>query len=630
LGGGTQAAAGERAGPVRPRTAAAPAGVRSGAKADLKTLRTLAPYLWPRESLEIRGRVVLALLLLGAAKVANVWVPLVYKHAIDALSGTTAAAIVLPLGFLFAYGLLRVLAVAFGELRDAVFAKVGQRAIRAVALTTFRHLHGLALRFHLDRQTGGLSRAIERGTKGIEFLLTFMLFNILPTLVEIALVCGILWWLYDLRYSATTFVTILGYIWFTLAITEWRLKYRREMNETDSEANTKAVDSLLNYETVKYFGNEEHEARRFDSSLQRYERAAVRSKTSLSLLNIGQGAIIAAGLTAVMIMAGRGVAAGTMTMGDFVLVNAYLVQLYLPLNFLGFVYREIKQSLIDTESMFRLMSVEAEVEDAPGARPLAVERAEVAFDNVEFGYDSRRPILRGVSFTVPPGRKVAIVGPSGAGKSTISRLLFRFYDVDSGRVTIDGQDIRDVTQASLRAAIGIVPQDTVLFNDSIYYNIAYGRPDATREEVEEAAKLAQIHAFVTALPDGYKTMVGERGLKLSGGEKQRVAIARTILKRPRILLFDEATSALDSHTEREIQASLKAVSANRTTLVIAHRLSTVVDADEILVLEEGRIVERGTHAALLARRGVYAAMWAKQQEATALQEALARAAAEPA
>jgi ATP-binding cassette subfamily B protein len=615
---------------VRRRAAPAPSGLRSAAKADWRTLRTLAPYLWPPGSLEIRGRVVLALLLLGAAKVANVWVPLVYKHAIDALSGKTAAAIVLPLGMLFAYGLLRVLAVAFGELRDAVFAKVGQRAIRAVALTTFQHLHALALRFHLDRQTGGLSRAIERGTKGIEFLLTFMLFNILPTLVEILLVCGILWWLYDFVYSAATFATIVGYIWFTLAITEWRLKYRREMNETDSEANTKAIDSLLNYETVKYFGNEGHEARRFDSSLQRYERAAVRSKTSLSLLNIGQGAIIAAGLTAVMIMAGRGVAAGKMTMGDFVLVNAYLVQLYLPLNFLGFVYREIKQSLIDTESMFDLMAVEAEVKDAPGARPVVVDRAEVAFDNVEFGYDSRRPILQGVSFKVPPGRKVAIVGPSGAGKSTISRLLFRFYDVDSGRIAIDGQDIRDVTQASLRAAIGIVPQDTVLFNDSIYYNIAYGRPDATREEVEEAARLAQIHGFVTALPDGYKTVVGERGLKLSGGEKQRVAIARTILKRPRILLFDEATSALDSHTEREIQASLKAVSANRTTLVIAHRLSTVVDADEILVLEEGRIVERGTHAALLARRGVYAAMWAKQQEASALQEALARAEAEPA
>ena len=611
------------------RRAAPASSLKAAAKADWRTLRSLGPYLWPRESLEIRGRVVLALALLGAAKVANVCVPLIYKQAIDALSGKTAAAIVLPLGLLFAYGLLRVLAVAFGELRDAVFAKVGQRAIRAVALTTFRHLHALALRFHLDRQTGGLSRAIERGTKGIEFLLTFMLFNILPTLVEILLVCGILWWLYDFVYSATTFATIVGYIWFTLAITEWRLKYRREMNETDSEANTKAIDSLLNYETVKYFGNEGHEARRFDSSLQRYERAAVRSKTSLSLLNIGQGAIIAAGLTAVMIMAGRGVAAGKMTMGDFVLVNAYLVQLYMPLNFLGFVYREIKQSLIDAESMFELMAVEAEVKDTPGARPLVVDRAEVAFDNVEFGYDSRRPILQGVSFTVPPGRKVAIVGPSGAGKSTISRLLFRFYDVDSGRIAIDGQDIRDVTQASLRAAIGIVPQDTVLFNDSIYYNIAYGRPDATREEVEEAARLAQIHTFVTALPDGYKTVVGERGLKLSGGEKQRVAIARTILKRPRILLFDEATSALDSHTEREIQASLKAVSANRTTLVIAHRLSTVVDADEILVLEEGRIVERGTHAALLARRGVYAAMWAKQQEASALQEALARAEAEP-
>ncbi|MGB8274257.1 MAG: ABC transporter ATP-binding protein/permease [Alphaproteobacteria bacterium] len=589
----------------------------------------MAPYLWPKGETELRVRVVVAVSCLVAAKVVNVYVPMLYKLAVDALSGKAQAALVLPLGILFAYGLMRVLALAFSELRDGIFAKVGQRAIRTIALETFRHLHRLALRFHLDRQTGGLSRAIERGNKGIEFLLSFMLFNILPTLVEIVLVCGILWWLYDFRFSATTFVTIAAYIWFTLAITEWRLKYRREMNQTDSEANTKAIDSLLNYETVKYFGNEDHEARRFDSSLQRYERAAVRSKTSLSLLNVGQGAIIAAGLSAVMVLAAQGVIAGRMTMGDFVLVNAYLVQLYLPLNFLGFVYREIKQSLIDTEAMFKLLSVETEIKDSPGARPLVLKRAEVKFEDVEFGYDPRRMILRGVSFWVPPGRKVAIVGPSGAGKSTISRLLFRFYDVDSGRIVIDGQDIRDVTQASLRASIGIVPQDTVLFNDTIYYNIAYGRPDATEAEVEEAAKLAQIHDFIIGLPDGYRAMVGERGLKLSGGEKQRVAIARTILKKPGILLFDEATSALDSHTEKEIQAALKTVSANRTTLVIAHRLSTVVDADEILVLEKGQIVERGTHGALLAKGGVYAAMWAKQQEASALQEALERAEAEP-
>jgi ATP-binding cassette subfamily B protein len=556
-------------------------------------------------------RVVIAVALLISAKLANVYVPLLYKQAVDALSGEAAAVIVVPLGILFAYG--------------AVFAKVAQRAIRTVALETFRHLHRLALRFHLDRQTGGLSRAIERGTKGVEFLLTFMLFNVLPTLVEILLVCGILWYLYGFAFSAATFVTIAGYISFTLAVTEWRLKFRREMNKMDGEASTKAIDSLLNYETVKYFGNEEHEARRFDTSLRRYERAAVRSKSSLSLLNIGQGAIIASGLTAVMIMAGSGVASGEMTLGDFVLVNAYLVQLYLPLNFLGFVYREIRQSLADMEAMFDLLSVEAEVRDAPGAQPLEAGDGEIGFEGVSFGYDPRRPILRDVSFTVPAGRTVAIVGPSGAGKSTISRLLFRFYDVAAGRITIDGRDIRSVTQASLRAAIGVVPQDTVLFNDTIYYNIAYGRPDASPAEIEQAARLARIHDFVMSLPDGYQSVVGERGLKLSGGEKQRVAIARTILKRPRILLFDEATSALDSHTEREIQTSLREVSADRTTLVIAHRLSTVVDADKIIVLEKGRIVERGHHAALLAKGGTYAAMWKKQQEASALQEALARA-----
>jgi ATP-binding cassette subfamily B protein len=597
----------------------------AGPKNQLGTIGALLPHLWPSGKFEIRVRVVIAVALLISAKLANVYVPLLYKQAVDALSGEAAAVIVVPLGILFAYGLVRVLALAFGELRDAVFAKVAQRAIRTVALETFRHLHRLALRFHLDRQTGGLSRAIERGTKGVEFLLTFMLFNVLPTLVEILLVCGILWYLYGFAFSAATFVTIAGYISFTLAVTEWRLKFRREMNKMDGEASTKAIDSLLNYETVKYFGNEEHEARRFDTSLRRYERAAVRSKSTLSLLNIGQGAIIASGLTAVMIMAGSGVASGELTLGDFVLVNAYLVQLYLPLNFLGFVYREIRQSLADMEAMFDLLSVEAEVGDAPGAQPLEAGDGEIGFEGVSFGYDPRRPILRDVSFTVPAGRTVAIVGPSGAGKSTISRLLFRFYDVAAGRITIDGRDIRSVTQASLRAAIGVVPQDTVLFNDTIYYNIAYGRPDASPAEIEQAARLARIHDFVMSLPDGYQSVVGERGLKLSGGEKQRVAIARTILKRPRILLFDEATSALDSHTEREIQTSLREVSADHTTLVIAHRLSTVVDADKIIVLENGRIVERGHHAALLAKGGTYAAMWKKQQEASALQEALARA-----
>ncbi|MGB1548445.1 MAG: ABCB family ABC transporter ATP-binding protein/permease [Alphaproteobacteria bacterium] len=577
-------------------------------------VRALVPYLWPKDSLEMRGRVVLALAFLAAAKGANVTVPLLYKAAVDVLSGEMNTVIVLPLGLLFAYGLLRVLALAFGELRDAVFAKVAQRAVRAVALQTFRHLHGLSLRFHLERQTGGLNRAIERGTKGIEFLLSFVLFSVLPTLFEILLVCGILWVLFDIRFAAITFVTIAGYATFTLLITEWRTKYRRLMNETDSQANTKAVDSLLNYETVKYFGNEEHEARRFDESLYRYERAAVKSKTTLSYLNIGQAAIISIGVTAVMILAGLGIVRGELTIGDFVLVNTYLIQLYMPLNFLGSVYREIKQSLTDMESMFALMRVEGEVEDKPGAAPLRIENGRVEFDHVEFRYDSRRAILQDVSFTVPEGKTVAIVGSSGAGKSTISRLLFRFYDVDGGCIRIDGQDIRDVTQKSLRAAIGVVPQDTVLFNDTIFYNIAYGRPDASREEVEEAARLARIDGFIRSLPDGFDTLVGERGLKLSGGERQRVAIARTILKQPKILLFDEATSALDSHTEKEIQQSLQDVSANRTTLVITHRLTTVVDADEILVLENGAIVERGSHAALLEAKGRYAAMWARQLE----------------
>jgi ATP-binding cassette, subfamily B, heavy metal transporter len=581
---------------------------------------SLFPYLWPAGEHRLRARVVAAVACLVAAKLVNVTVPFFFKAAIDGLSPGADLAIALPLAAILAYGLARVLAQGLGELRDAIFARVAQNAIRRVALATFRHLHALALRFHLERQTGGLSRAIERGTKGIEFVLRFMLFNIVPTLVEILLVCGILLFTYGAGFAAVTFFTIGGYIGFTLLVTEWRTKYRREMNKRDSEANTRAVDSLLNYETVKYFGNEEHEARRLDRSLTRYEDAAVKSQVTLSMLNIGQGLLIATGLAAVMTMAAVGVRDGGMTVGDFVLVNTFLIQLYLPLNFLGFAYREIRQGLVDTEKMFELLSVNAEIRDAPGAAPLRVAGGEVRFDNVSFGYDPRRPILQGVSFNVPAGKTTAIVGPSGAGKSTISRILFRFYDVSGGRVLIDGQDIRDVTQASLRAAIGIVPQDTVLFNDTIRYNILYGRPAAEQGEIEEAARLAHIDNFIAAVPDGYRAMVGERGLKLSGGEKQRVAIARALLKQPKIFLFDEATSALDSQTEQEIQQNLREVSADRTTLVIAHRLSTVVEADEILVLDGGRIVERGTHRDLLQRAGVYADMWARQQEAAEQQD----------
>jgi ATP-binding cassette subfamily B protein len=511
----------------------------------------------------------------------------------------------------------------FNELRTAVFAKVSQRAIRRLALSVFRHLHALSLRFHLERRTGGLSRAIERGTSGIDFLLSFMLFNVVPTVFEMLVVCGILWRLYNWTFAAVIFATIIIYITFTFSMTDWRIRVRREMNERNSEANSKAVDAMLNFETVKYFANEEYEARRYDASLQGYERAAVKSDTSLAALNLGQATIIAIGLVAVMTLAGEGVAAAEMTVGDFVLVNAYLMQLYTPLGFLGVVYRNIKQSLTDIEQMTALLAVKPEIEDRPGAPALIVKAGTVAFRGVDFRYDPRRPILSDVDFAVAPGARIAIVGPSGAGKSTIARLLFRFYDVDTGAIEIDGQDIRNVAQDSLRRTIGVVPQDTVLFNDSIYYNIAYGRPGATRAEVEEAARFAHIHDFVAALPDGYQTMVGERGLKLSGGEKQRVAIARVILKAPKILIFDEATSALDTKTEREIQVSLAEVSAGRTTLVIAHRLSTIVEADEILVLEGGRIVERGDHAKLLLRRGIYATMWARQQEAARREAVLA-------
>ncbi|MFL6712964.1 MAG: ABCB family ABC transporter ATP-binding protein/permease [Sulfurifustis sp.] len=573
---------------------------------DWRTIKSLLPYL-----LEFPGRVAVALAFLAAAKVANVAVPLVLKRIVDTFEHTDAL-LALPVFLFAAYGLLRFGNSLFGELRDVVFVKVLQRSIRRVALKVFEHLHRLSLRFHLERQTGGVSRDIERGAAGIRFLLNFMLFNILPTILEIAFVTGILLVKHSPWFAVITLGTIAVYIVFTLWVTEWRMIFRRTMNEMDSKANTRAIDSLINYETVKYFNNEKYEARRYDETLDVWEKAAVRNQTSLSFLNAGQAGIIALGATVLMLMAGYGVLTGSMTLGDLVLVNAFLIQLYQPLNFLGFVYREIRHSLADMERMFSLLEQNPEVHDAPGAPDLVVSRAHVRFEHVDFFYDPDRQILFDVSFEIPAGRKVAVVGTSGGGKSTLARLLFRFYDVSGGRITIDGQDIRSVTQRSVRAIIGIVPQDTVLFNDTIYYNIAYGRPGATREEVIQAAKHAHIHHFIEGLPKGYDTMVGERGLKLSGGEKQRVAVARAILKRPRILVFDEATSALDSQSEKIIQAQLADVAANHTTLVIAHRLSTIMDADRILVMEGGRITESGTHAELLARGGTYAQLWALQ------------------
>ncbi|WP_054286411.1 ABCB family ABC transporter ATP-binding protein/permease [Gulbenkiania mobilis] len=575
---------------------------------DLKTLKTLLPYLWA-----FKGRVLTALSCLIAAKVANVIMPLYLKDIIDELS-VPATMLAVPVGALIGYGFARLCASVFGELRDAVFARVIQGAVRTVARNVFDHLFRLSLRFHLNRQTGGMSRDIERGTKGIGFLLNFTVFNILPTLLEITLVSIILFSRYSVWFAVVTLGTIVAYIAFTLTVTEWRTVFRRSMNELDSKANSKAIDALINYETVKYFNNERYESARYDQNLAAWEASAIKNQVSLSFLNAGQGLIIVAGVTALMVLAARGVVAREMTVGDVVLVSTYLTQLYAPLHFLGFVYREIKHSLADMERMFGLLDAGAEVDDAPAAMPLATREASVRFEHVDFGYDANRKILHDVSFEIPAGHTVAVVGASGAGKSTLARLLFRFYDVTAGTIRINGTDIRALTQDSLRRHIGIVPQDTVLFNDSIYYNIAYGAPDASRDAVIDAARSAHIHAFVSSLPDGYDTAVGERGLKLSGGEKQRVAIARTILKNPPILIFDEATSALDSHTEKAIQRELAEISANRTTLIIAHRLSTVVHAHEILVMEGGRIIERGTHAALLSRNGRYAQMWALQQE----------------
>ena len=581
------------------------------------TIVSLLPYLWPKNAPALRVRFVLASIAMLLAKIATVYVPILYSQLIDRLAHKPAdAAIVVPAAIIVGYAAVRVAAAGFAELRDAIFAAVQMRAARVIARQTFEHLHGLSMRFHLDRQTGGLSNIILRGTLGIQTVLRLATFNVVPTVIELLLTVGILWRMFNFWYALITFAAVGCYMTFTFAFTAWRTKFRRIMNETDNEAQTKAIDSLINFETVKYFGNEEHESRRFDNSLAHYEKASVNSQVSLNALNIGQATIISIALGVMMLMAANGVAHHNMSVGKFVLVNTYLMQLYIPLNMLGFVYFSLNQGLVDMEQMFSLMRVNHEITDKPGAEilPAQGEPAEIRFENVHFSYNPDREILKGVSFTVPAGHKIAVVGPTGSGKSTISRMLFRFYDVTSGAVRINGTDIRDFTQHSLRAAIGVVPQDTVLFNDSIYYNIAYGKPGATKDEIENAARLAQIHEFITRLPQGYKTKVGERGLKLSGGEKQRVAIARTILKNPRILILDEATSALDTATEQEIGAALSSVAHDRTTLVIAHRLSTITDADEILVLRDGEIAERGSHNSLLERDGVYAAMWAAQAE----------------
>jgi ATP-binding cassette subfamily B protein len=599
----------------------------------LTVLRELAPYIWPAGRNDLRMRVVFALIALIIAKAITLVVPIAYKTVVDLLTGeatgreiTAVGLAASPVFLIVAYGVGRVMMVVFAQLRDVWFTAVAQNAVRKLANRTFSHLHALSLRFHLERRTGGLNRVIERGVTGVDTIVRMAVLNSIPTAVELVMISGLIAYYFGWIYVVVVLVTVALYVAFTFWASEQRIAIRRDMNDSDTEAHAKAVDSLLNYETVKYFGNEAHEARRFDASMARYERAAIRTYTSLGWLNSGQAVIFTLGTVICMLLAARDVTAGTLTIGEFVMINAILMQLYLPLNFMGMVYREIKQGLIDIETMFALLHEPAEIADRPGAKPLRVTKGEIKFENVSFAYDPERQILKDVSFEVPAGKMVAIVGPSGAGKSTISRILFRFYELTSGRVLIDGQDIRDVTQASLRAAIGMVPQDTVLFNDTILYNIRYGRPEASDAQVREAARLAQIHDFIMTLPQGYDSLVGERGLKLSGGEKQRVAIARTILKSPPILMLDEATSALDSHTEKEIQDALERVARERTSLVIAHRLSTVVHADNIIVLDQGAIVEQGTHLELLARGGLYASLWARQREADQARERLAEVA----